>query len=48
VAVSYPIHSSVGGRFGGLHINGEARNFNKSSTEYLPDMIKVVVLRLHW
>lgn len=33
VVNSYPIHSSMGGRFGGLHIKGEARNFNRSSTE---------------
>ena len=38
--MSYPIHSSIAGRFGGLHIKGDARNFSKSSTEYFPDIVR--------
>ena len=29
----------MAGRFGGLHINGDACSFNRSSTEYFPDMV---------
>lgn len=36
----YPIHSSMGGKFGGRDIKGDARNFNRSSTEYTPDMLE--------
>jgi len=42
---AYPIHSSIGGKFGGLSIKGDARNFSRSSTEYTPAMVSCLVAK---